>query len=61
MPHGRSVRTIISPTVPSGTSQSLSSTSRTSTPSRLRPQVPRTSGLGSEMIGVEISVMLKIV
>ncbi len=61
MAHGRSVRTIISPTLPTATSQSLSSTSRTSTPGRTLPHVPRTCGLGSETIGDEISVMLKMV
>ena len=46
---------------PWGTSQSCSSTRRTSTPSRFLPQVPRFVGFGSETIGEEISVMLKIV
>ena len=61
MAHGRSVRTISSPTAPGATSQSCSSTMRTSTPGRGRPQVPSGDGFGPDTSGVETSVMLKTV
>lgn len=55
------MRTTISPTSPTGTSQSFPSTSRTSTPVLALPHAPAFLGLASETTGVEISVMLKSV